>query len=139
MVTVAVAVGAGVSVAVVDGVTTGVLVADGTRLRVGVAAGRTVKVAVTSGTSVGERKAVGVRVSVGDGTGVGELACRRQTRLAKPRQYIHDVVRMTSASSHTHSIRRPFSSSYRSRSLLNRTAPAQCLPRMEQPSQRFAT
>jgi hypothetical protein len=80
---------------------TAVCVADAVLVGVRVVDGMRVNVAVTSGTSVGGTNLVGVAVAVGIGTGCGAWYCQRRIRLAKPRQYIHSVLKSIKASKNT--------------------------------------
>jgi hypothetical protein len=77
-------------------------------------------VAVISGTSVGGMNSVGVTVGVGGGSGVGELNRQRKIRLAKPRQYMHDVVKIATAINRYSNLWRWLRRSYLSKSLLTR-------------------
>ena len=117
-----------VAVMVIVAVFVGELVKDGVTEGVVLAVGEGVNVAVMSGTNVGVMNSVGVAVWVGSGTGVGELNCQRRIRLTKPRQYIHDVVSIISASSRDSNLWRLSKCSYCSRNLLTRVSPEQYLP-----------
>lgn len=117
-----VAVWVNVAVCVGDDVGEG-SVADGTNGKVGVAVGTRVKVAVISGTNVGGMNSVGVAVWVVWGTGSAVRDCQRQTKLAKPKQYMHKAVKITRASKSAKNLRSLSSCLYWSKSLLNRVSP----------------
>jgi len=93
----------GVTVIVPGGKGDGLGVAVAVARKVGtvVTMGERVSVAVTSGTRVGGAKPVGVAVKVGCGVGRGDRTRHRKIKLAKPKQYMHNVLTMISASNRT--------------------------------------
>lgn len=85
---------------------------------------------VTNGTSVGGINSVGVGVRVIAGSGVGTLHRQRTIKLAKPKQYRHEVVNITNASNRESSLCFVPSCPYQLKIFLTRLFPVSPQPKL---------